>query len=431
MRKTRVAIAFIVSAVLSLLVGLLSNLAATYLAPSFADKSWLIYVALGVTFVLALPISLYLLLRTLPEDVPTQPVVTEGLTAPHVALPKLPSKSYRHLIGRDAVIGDVMAALRDPAGKWMIGVDGMGGIGKTALAREIAERSTSERLFDFIVWEQAPKETTLSGRGRLSTLTCEGVLDAIARQLGSDEVPKLRGAEKESRIRGLLQKHRVLVVLDNLETAKDSQDEIARKLKSLLNSSKALLTSRHRFKDEVYGVHLIGLDEDATLRYMRQEAEDKNISRVITAQSEELGLIYESTGGSPLALKLVIGQLNRLPLDTVLTQLRSIRMPEPDSNDDDYTRFYKGIFMRSWKLLTKDSQNLLISMSHFAPGVGGTLDAIKATSRLAEKALTQSLDELWRMSFLEVGETPTLTTIRYYLHPLTQYFVLSDIVKIL
>jgi hypothetical protein len=431
MRRRRIVFAFIISTVLSLLAGLLSNLTATYLGPSFAEKPWIIYAALAVTFVISLPIALYLFLHSLPEDVSSQQVVNTGSGSPahSVASPKVPSKSFRHLIGRDIVIGNAMAALRDPTGKWIIGMDGMGGIGKTALAREIVDRCSSERLFDFFVWEQAPRETEVGRRGRYATFTYENALDAIARQIGQSDVLRLRGEEKELRIRGLLQTRRVLVVLDNLETAKDSQDDLVRKIIPLLGPSKALLTSRHRFEGDVYSVHIVGLDEDSTLRFVRQEADDKGITRVSTAQSEELRPIYPSTGGSPLAIKLVVGQLSRLPLDTVLAQLRSVRMSEHD-RDDDYVLFYKEIFMRSWTLLAKDSQSLLIAMAHFAPGVGGTLDAIKSTSLLAEKALTPSIDELWRMSFLEVGETPPLNTVRYFLHPLTQYFVLSDIVKV-
>jgi hypothetical protein len=137
------------------------------------------------------------------------------------------------------------------------------------------------------------------------------------------------------------------------------------------------------------------------------------------------------TGGSPLALKLVVGQLESLDLETVLTLLREVHLPEEGSEDDEYFRFYQGIFFSSWKLLSEKSRTLLISMAHFAPGVGGTLEAVKATSQLETPILANCIKELWRFSFLEVGESPNLRQIRYYLHALTQYFVLADIVKMI
>ncbi|MCI0565541.1 MAG: NB-ARC domain-containing protein [Nitrososphaera sp.] len=443
MRNRRLVFAFILSAILSLLVGLLSNLAATYLAPNLAGQPWLVYSVLIVTFIIALPVSIYLFLRSLPEtEVPPR------VTAPPPVVPQLPTqrvdpspsltnqlpgKSYRELVGRDVLVGEVMAALRDPAGKWTVAIDGMGGIGKTALAREVADRCLAEHLFDVVVWEQAPKEQLATGdRGRgVGTLTYETALDSIARQLGVLDVPRLKGTEKETRIRALLQTQRVLVVLDNMETAKEPQNEIARQLQPLLGPSKALLTSRHRFKGDLYTIHLTGLDEDNALRLIRQEAEEKRISRVAAARQSELKEIAQSTGGSPLALKLVVGQLGHLPLDLVLGQLREVRLPDDESDEGDYIRFYKGIFFPSWRLLSNDGKKLLISMAHFAPGIGGTLEAVKATSDLADDVLTGCIDELWRLSFLEVGESPSLKKVRYYLHTLTQYFILSDIVQVL
>jgi hypothetical protein len=224
---------------------------------------------------------------------------------------------------------------------------------------------------------------------------------------------------------------RVLIVLDNLETAKDPQNEIAHRLLSCLGTSKAILTSRQRFQGDVYAIHLDGLAEEDCIRFIHQEADQKNIKRVATAGVNKLKQIANDTGGSPLALKLVIGQLESLDLDIVLTLLKDVRIPDQASQEDEYFRFYQGIFFSSWKLLSDKSQELLISMAHFAPGKGGTVEAIQATSNLEDVTLTHCIRELWRFSFLEVGESPGLKKLRYYLHALTQYFVLADIVKVI
>ncbi|CAG0935138.1 5'-methylthioadenosine/S-adenosylhomocysteine nucleosidase [Thermoflexales bacterium] len=344
---------------------------------------------------------------------------------------EIPGKTYRTLIGREPIIGDIIAALRDPGGKWLVGIDGMGGIGKTAMANEVIDRSQAEHLFDMVVWESAPKLERLHDTQAIGGLTFDTVLDGIGRQLGALDVPKLKSQDKEARVRTLLHNQRVLVVLDNLETAHESQNEIARRLQPFLNPGKALMTSRHRFKGDVYAVHLSGLDETSAIRFIYQEAEEKNISRIKVAEQSEFQQIAQSTGGSPLALKLVVGQLGHLSLDTVLNQLSKIRPPDSDTNEDDYLLFYKGIFFSSWQILSDAGKQLLISMAHFAPGVGGTSEAIQATSDLANDVLTRSIDELWRLSFLEIGESPSLNKLRYYLHALTQNFILSDVVQIL
>ena len=440
MRNRRLILAFILSTILSLLVGFFSNLAATYLAPSLAGNPWLIYGALIVTFVIALPVSIYLFIRNLPgeRNQPPSPVPANispsqpgnpGLEPAFTT--QLPGKGYAMLVGRDGWLGDIMAALRDPGGRLMVGIDGMGGIGKTALAREVAERCQNERLFNSFVWIQAPKESFILSNGDkgLGSLTFEAVLDNIARQLGALDIPKLKSAEKETRVKALLQSQRVLVVLDNLETAKESQDEVARMLKPLLSPSKALLTSRRRFKLDLFAVHLDDLKPDDAIRFIRQTAHDRNITRIEGAEQEELLQIAQTTG-SPLALKLIVGQLESQPLNTVLDNIRKVKPPQQVSNEDDYLKFYKFIFADSWRLLSENGKKLLISMAHFAPNVGGSYEAVKATSALADEVLDPCIQELWRFSLLERGESPSLKILRYYLHALTQYFVLSDIVKV-
>ena len=435
MKRRSIVWAFIFSAILSGIVGVLSNLAATYLAPSLENKSSIVYIVLLITFLISLPLSAYLFYRSLPADnplssiTPSRPIHQQTSPLPD-ASGSLPDKLYRELVGRDAVVGDVMSALRDPNGKWIIGIDGIGGIGKTALAREVADLCRKENLFEIVIWEQAPKEQIRSGNQAVGLLTFETVLDAIARQIGVMDVLQMKSLEKQDRIQALIENRRILVVLDNLETAKEDQNEIARKLLVILNPGKALLTSRQRFSSNFHGIHLAGLDEGASLRFMRSDAQEKNIDRVASASDAELKRVARATGGSPLAMKLVIGQLIHLPLDVILSNLREIRFEE-DNRENEYVRFYKAIFMPSWKLLSDDAQRLLISMANFVPNVGGTYDAIKATSGLSDDSLSKYIEELWRLSFLEIGKSASLNKIRYYLHALTQYFVLSDIVKIL
>jgi hypothetical protein len=69
-------------------------------------------------------------------------------------------------------------------------------------------------------------------------------------------------------------------------------------------------------------------------------------------------------------------------------------------------------------------------MSHFSSGHGGTFDAIQAINDLSINKVAGRLDELWKFAFVEIGDSP-LNQTRYYLHALTQYFILSDIVKTL
>jgi len=77
-RNIRLIFAIVVSALLSLLLGLFSNLAAAYLAPGFAARPWLVYGALILTFIIVLLGMIYFFLRSLPKA----PVETIGVSLP-------------------------------------------------------------------------------------------------------------------------------------------------------------------------------------------------------------------------------------------------------------------------------------------------------------------------------------------------------------
>ena len=343
--------------------------------------------------------------------------------SPHTSS-ALPQKRYHELVGRDEDVDAILAALHDDKRHWIIGIDGMGGIGKTALAREVIERSRYENQFETILWLDASPQ---SSQGRPLPVTFDYLLDAIGVQLRNPELIRMSPPQKEERTRALLQRQRLLIVLDNLETAAAPQEEIIQRLHHLLNPSKALVTSRRRFENEVYPIRLRGLTVEGAQRFVAVEAEQRRMDQLLSATTEELQQITEKTGGSPLALKLVVGQLAALPLPVVLEQLRLPKMPTQD--DDEYVRLYENIFARSWQLLNNEGRAVLIAVSHFPAYTGGTFAALQRVSRLEEPLLAQTLTQLWRFSLLEAERNGNLSNMRYGLHALTRHFVQSEVAQ--
>lgn len=342
-------------------------------------------------------------------------------------------KPYRQFVGREKILTEAITAISDPLGKWIVGIDGLGGIGKTALAIEIAERCLKDALFEHIIWIQSTKNLTLmprEGASNLQGLTYDAVLDTIAWQLGYPATQSEDFHAKEKRIRSLLDEFGTLIILDNLETAAEPQEKIADRLIGILKPSKALLTSRRRFRSNVYSIHLGGLSEEESISLLQQEAVERGIARVRNAPVRELKEIANTVGGSPLALKLIAGQLGYMPLEAVLKLIREVKPVQP-AYTDEYVSLYRNIFLPSWKLLSNSAQQVLVSMAHFSPDAGGTLDAIIFISGFSEMEVIRYINELWTLSLIEVSESSSLNDVVYYLHPLTQYFVLSDVVSIL
>ncbi len=340
--------------------------------------------------------------------------------------PALPQKPYDRLIGRDRLVEQIQERLAAEDQRLPVAIDGMGGIGKTALAYAVVDEALARKRFDGAVWI---REEPSSAPGAVAGgLTYAGALNAVALGLGIHEATGRSSAALEERVAGLLRAQKILLVLDNLESAAQPQSEIAQRIAALLGPhSRVLLTSRQRFVHQVYHIHLTGLEPAAAGDFLRQEAEARGIDHIAAIPASALDPIVRQTGGSPLALKLAVGQLAYQPVDVVAERFRAVRLHASES--DEYARFYRFIFLPSWDLLSQDGRQLLISLTHFAPGVGGTFEAIKASSGLGTDLLADRIDELWRLAFLEIGE-PSISTIRYYLHTLTRHFVLSDIVQI-
>ncbi len=333
----------------------------------------------------------------------------------------LPAPTYDVLFGVEDRLAELRRALQPGTSRPIISIDGLGGMGKTALAHAVAtwaaEQST---LFHDIVWETAAQETlTWQGIERTQTpaLTFERLLDTIAIQLGYGEIPRMRMNEKTASLRTLLKERPYLIVVDNLETAEDYQTLVAR-LADFANPSKFLLTSRFYVGDDshVYRLHADQLNEEAALALIRHEAQARGLAEVAAAPDESLVEIVRAVGGNPLAIKLVVGQLTRLPLSQVLDYSRGLHADQ----------FYLYLYRHSWNLLSPQAQRLLVLMPILPTG-GGTWDDLLALTGYDEATLAASVTELVEKSLLNVGGFPEKV---YSIHRLTQHFVMSELVRL-
>ena len=339
------------------------------------------------------------------------------------SLSSLPAKAYDHFTGRAQELGRVMAALRESEKCRLVALYGLGGIGKTALAREAADLVLQEGRFQQVVWISAKSER-FEGVEKIpvSGLTFESVLDTIARQCHlSHLVPQSSPDDRLQSIQGVLATRPVMVVLDNLETAGDYETLVSRMDELVRGRSKVLLTSRHEVKHTaVHALRLGGLGPDAGVAFLREEGRSRGTAAVAEADRETLLEIHQVTGGAPLAMKLVVGQLSRQPLEPVLGALR-----EASFEGQDYP-FYRFVFRHSWDLLSLEAKKVLVSMSVFEPAAGGPVQMVVRVSEVDESVFYPAMDELITMSLVDFGGE--LGQRRYALHRLTHHFILSGIV---
>src|SRR5579859_3246553 len=167
----------------------------------------------------------------------------------------LPGRSYERFVGREEELTKVEQFLSPRHRVGVVCLIGIGGVGKTALALEIAHRKSENHLslppnerFEAIVWVTA-KQTELLPVGimtRNPTFTdLSDLYRAIAEVLDLPAITRaLTLADREVIVAQVLAEHRVLLILDNLEDIDDQALMVF--LRDLPTPSKAIVTTRHR-----------------------------------------------------------------------------------------------------------------------------------------------------------------------------------------
>jgi Tol biopolymer transport system component len=91
MPTRKIVLAVAASALFTVILSLLSNLAASYLAPAWSHNPWLIYILLVIFFIASLAVTIYLFLKTSPNVSDAEAMVakaTSEVTTPQSSQPR-------------------------------------------------------------------------------------------------------------------------------------------------------------------------------------------------------------------------------------------------------------------------------------------------------------------------------------------------------
>jgi LuxR family glucitol operon transcriptional activator len=167
----------------------------------------------------------------------------------------LPPRSTE-FIGREVELGQILAWVE--TSRWpLAAIEGMGGIGKTSLAIEVAycclpgPQLAVSMPFEAVVWTSARGSTDYK-------LCCNHVLDTIVLVLNYPHLAQLPPEQKVEAVDKLLRSHRTLVLVDNLETVTDLS--LVKFLEQIPEPSKALVTTRSKQLRRVWDIPLYGLE---------------------------------------------------------------------------------------------------------------------------------------------------------------------------
>jgi len=330
-------------------------------------------------------------------------------------------------IGRDTELKRLLELIDLNYRAPYVTIDGIGGVGKTALAIETAYRCWEYKhglsiqetppqetpLFDAIIFTTAKENKLLptgivSGLQRQSTL--RDIFREIAQTLDDPSITQSAPDEQLQRVRNSLAQQKTLLIIDNLETI-ENQNEILAFVDNLPFSTKAIITTR-RLVSGYSSLCLNALPEDDSLRLIDQQAREK----ALFLDPETARNLYQRFGGVPVALIYGVGMLaTHYPLDALL----DAQTPLPD----DVARF---CFESSVAPLRgQPAHALLMAIAIFPhPPVRDALTEVAGLSA-DPIAVNQGLAQLLQLSLIRQEEIEGQT--RYGMLALTREYGLAEL----
>ena len=370
-----------------------------------------------------------------PELLHTQTLSAPSLNAPSLNAQSLSAQSLsaqlpKHnlpnqltaFIGRERELSQILERMQQPDVR-LLTLIGLGGMGKTRLALQIAQSKLSDFSDGVFFISLAP------------LTTASAIAPAIAAALGLT----LQGSNTTQALMSALHHKRLLLILDNFEHLlnADSQDGTnaaptgtptgPQGVIDLLHAApyiQIVVTSRERLNLRGEHIHVVqGLDYP--------HADDVNAPDLSPADAEASPAVWlfvqnarrvqpsfqlskinlpvvlrlcQRVEGMPLCLELAAARMETLPLDAILTQIeRSTDILAADWRDmPERQRSMRGVFEWSWNLLSPSEQDAFCRLSVCRGGF--TLEAAETLTGASLWVLTSLLRKsLLRRS--EVAET--------------------------
>jgi hypothetical protein len=322
----------------------------------------------------------------------------------------LPQPDYGRFVGRREELAQVHRILRPyPNSRHpLVTIDGIGGIGKSALALEAAlhylrdyDHLQKEERFEAIVWTSA-KSSVLTADGimprRQITRTLDDIYTTIAVTLDREDITRARPEEQDKLVSRALTKQRTLLIVDNLETIDD--ERVNAFLRELPAPTKAIVTTRHRI-DVAYPIRLNEMSKTDALDLIAQECKKKDVS----LSEIEPSRLFKRTGGVPLAIVWSVAQMGYgYGVEEVLQRL------EHPGGDIAHFCFDRAIDL----IRDRPSYTLLMALSSFPSDANR--DALGYVTSLSELTRDESLVTLEKLSLVNRNDG------RFSLLPLTKRF---------
>src|SRR5215213_10632174 len=323
----------------------------------------------------------------------------------------LPRRPY--FVGREVEIDAILQSLQPNSRTFIIGIEGVGGMGKSTLAIEISYRCIEEDLFESVIWISA-KESILTLHGIEPVIpeakSLSDILITIGTSLANPTIGNLSIQDQIKRAYNLLARRTTLLVLDNFESlSKNEQHDILDFLRRSPITLKVVITSRERVSEGQI-IRLQGLSIKESHALLDWDGQQKDIHLT----KDQSNYLVDLTGGLPLALLWVQGQIAVLgySVTQVLDKL---------SLDADIP-ILQYCFNHSWNLLGHADEKKLLFVLALQPESVSRI-ALKEIGGIEDNdSFETAISELLQLSLIEHEHD----TDYFSILPLTRRFIRSQ-----
>jgi hypothetical protein len=320
--------------------------------------------------------------------------------APRPGAPCQAPRPLDEFVGRTDEIRRLERALKPGARAAITGVVGMGGIGKTELAKIVAHR-VAGRYRDGVLWADCGDERLTDVADRWAT--AYGV-----ERLPGDDLPA-----KAANWRGLISDKEALMVFDNVQP-----DQEVEPLFPARGRSTVLITTRHAHHPALQGVDPLRLDQftPAEARALAERVLGREAARAQRAEADHL---FELVSYLPLAVSIALHTAHEkgwtlAELNRALGAAGALKaLDEPGLR-----KSLRATFQTAWDSLPDDLQRAFAVLAVFNQGPSFDTRAMAAVLEVEEQDARGLLHRLAGRSLLtQTGDG------RWRLHPLLREFV--------
>jgi len=335
----------------------------------------------------------------------------------------LPKPSYSRFIGRSQTKEKIRKTLNHRR-FFLITLSGIGGVGKSAIAVDSVNdliKEERDEKFNFIIWVSAKITYLESGGIRESEQTFSNLnqlLDLVLKITGFHEFLNFNYDKKRESCLEILSLDKFLLIVDNFETIPNPNEFLTffEDIGDYSEDSKILLTTRHQLGTSEKVIDLREFHKDEYSEFVKYLYTEK-FGNTGHLKESDITLLYELTGGLPLASEFFIGQCSEeRPLSIIIENTKKGFI----SNES----ILEFSFKESFVLLGNKEKSILFAIALLE---SPNLENISFVSDIEELDTEELVSKLIKLSF--INENKSSEEINFTILPLTKEFLLSEIEK--